>query len=333
MRVLILGGTCLTGPHIVRRLVQGGHEVTVFHRGQSVAALPAAVRTILGDKEDLPALAAAVKAVSPEVVLDMCALTEDHALGLMGTCRGVVRRVVVISSIDVYRAYARIHRFEPGSPDPVPLAEDTPLRKTLDPRVGLRYNKTAVERVVMSDPDLSATILRYPAVLGPGDYQHRLFNTLKRMDDRRPFILLEEGGARHRFSHGYAENLAVGVALAVTNERAAGRIYNVAERETPPWAERVRRIGAVTEWNGEVLSLPMEQLPPHLRHEMDLAQQWVVDTMRIREELGYAEVVAEDEALRRTIEWERANPPAKVDPAAFDYAAEDAAVVAHRWQA
>jgi hypothetical protein len=33
-----------------------------------------------------------------------------------------------------------------------------------------------------------------------------------------------------------------------------------------------------------------------------------------------------DEALRRTIEWERANPPAQVNPALFNDAAEDEAV-------
>jgi hypothetical protein len=32
-----------------------------------------------------------------------------------------------------------------------------------------------------------------------------------------------------------------------------------------------------------------------------------------------------DEALERTIEWERTHPPA-IDPAQFDYAAEDAAL-------
>jgi hypothetical protein len=50
----------------------------------------------------------------------------------------------------------------------------------------------------------------------------------------------------------------------------------------------------------------------------------VVDTTRIREELGYTEPVSRDEALRRTVAWERAHPPEEVDPQAFDYAAEDA---------
>jgi hypothetical protein len=42
--------------------------------------------------------------------------------------------------------------------------------------------------------------------------------------------------------------------------------------------------------------------------------------------LGYAEGTAPDEALRRTVAWERANPPEQIDPALFDYAEEDAAL-------
>jgi dTDP-D-glucose 4,6-dehydratase len=47
---------------------------------------------------------------------------------------------------------------------------------------------------------------------------------------------------------------------------------------------------------------------------------------RIRAELGYAEPVPLDEALQRTIAWERANPPAQEDAKQFDYAAEDQAL-------
>ena len=68
---------------------------------------------------------------------------------------------------------------------------------------------------------------------------------------------------------------------------------------------------------------PDEEVPPFLRMPGRLEQHWVVDTSRIRSELGYVEPVRRGEALRRTVEWERANPPA-IDPARFDYAAEDA---------
>ena len=57
-------------------------------------------------------------------------------------------------------------------------------------------------------------------------------------------------------------------------------------------------------------------------------QDWVLETRRLREELGFIEPIDHAEGLRRTIAWERANPPARIDPADFDYAAEDAALAA-----
>ena len=54
-------------------------------------------------------------------------------------------------------------------------------------------------------------------------------------------------------------------------------------------------------------------------------QHLVVDTSRIRQELGYQEPVPRDEALRRTIAWERETRPNDIDKL-LDYEAEDAAL-------
>jgi len=194
---------------------------------------------------------------------------------------------------------------------------------------------------VMNDSNLPATILRLPATHGPGDDKHRLFPYLKRMDDGRPAILLDEAYAGWRWSRGYVEDVAHAIALAVTDERATGRIYNVAYAETLSEAEWVKAIARVydSDWpltpdtrhpSVEVVALPSDQLPQSLRRDMfDFSQQYEVDSNRIRRELGYSEIVPFDEALRRTILWERSNPPEKLLPEDFDYAAEDAALAAN----
>jgi len=74
--------------------------------------------------------------------------------------------------------------------------------------------------------------------------------------------------------------------------------------------------------------VPDELLPTHLGLDLNAEQDLLTDTSRIRRELGYCEEVPREEALRQTVEWERANPPEKMDPEAFDYAAEDAALEA-----
>src|ERR1700737_720770 len=117
MRVFVLGGTGFVGWPVVRRLHGNGHEVVAFHRGQTRADLPAAVRTILGDRRDLASYTGEVERVGPDVVIDLIPYTELEALELMRVFRSVVRRVVALSSGDVYRNYDGLRRVGAAAPD------------------------------------------------------------------------------------------------------------------------------------------------------------------------------------------------------------------------
>src|ERR1700704_875938 len=58
MRLLILGGTGLIGPHQVRYALARGHHVTIFNRGRQKETWPGPVEELLGDRNgDLKALA------------------------------------------------------------------------------------------------------------------------------------------------------------------------------------------------------------------------------------------------------------------------------------
>ena len=94
--------------------------------------------------------------------------------------------------------------------DPTPLAESSPLRERLYPYLGIPipyqygfawddYDKILVEQTLMQQHDVPATVLRLPMVYGPGARQiaqRRFFPYLKRMDDGREVILLDERTAR-----------------------------------------------------------------------------------------------------------------------------------------
>src|SRR5213594_354358 len=82
VRVLVLGGTGFIGPDVVRDLVERGHEVTLFHRGESEPELPP-LRHIHGDRERLGESRDAFIALHPEVVLDMRPLVEKDAETVM----------------------------------------------------------------------------------------------------------------------------------------------------------------------------------------------------------------------------------------------------------
>ncbi len=333
MRILIIGGTGFIGPHVVRNLVVAGHEVTIFHRGQHEPDLPSGVRHIHNPSAEFSVteFPPEVVASKADTVLHMVAMGEQDAEVAVRTFRGIARRMVVASSGDVYAAYGVLIGTETQAARTNLLNEDSPIRKELYPYRNTargpddwvyHYDKILVEKVVVGDTELRATILRLPAVYGPGDNRHSFFPFLKRMDDHRPAILLNESHARWRWTHGYVENVAAAITAAVLDDRAAGRIYNVGEENTPTTEERVQLLAEITGWNGEIVKLPRSSLPGHLQDSYNYSCDLAYDTSRIRHELGYREQVSLLEGMRRTIASLRAHPPA-FSAAEYDYVAED----------
>jgi len=337
MKVLAIGGTGFIGQFAIPSLQEAGHEVTVFHRGGTRA--PAGAREIIGDRKDMSSHRAAFARENFDVVIDFIVSSERDAKALIQTFSGLTRRVIALSSMDVYRAMGVLRKTEPGPPQELPLTEESDLRTrshyspeemkgmhAILPWIDEDYEKISVERTLLSNRDLPATILRLPMIYGPGDYIHRFHYILKRMDDERAAIIFADDFAAWRSPRGYVENVAGAVVLAATLESAMGRTYNVCEEESFSELEWARKIAAAAGWKGDFVVVPREKAPPHLQYPGNTAQHLVGSAQRIRKELGYKEGISREEGIRRTIPWERANPPQQVFFAPFDYAAEDAAL-------
>ena len=341
MRVLLIGGNGFIGQFVVAALKQQGHQLAVFHRGTRAA--PAGVDEIRGERHQLSASAEELRRFAPDLVIDLVMSSGPQATELMNIFRGVARRVVMLSSIDVYRAVGVLHGTESGPLQAVPLTEESELRRSLHPYppesmqllrkifawVTDDYDKIPAERIVMNDPELPGTVLRLPMVYGPGDPLHRFYPVVKRIADGRDHIIFADALAGWRSPRGYVKNVAAAIALAATDARAERRIYNVCEEPSFSELEWARKIAAAMCWDGDFVVLSTERTPRHLLKPGNVAQHWTASSTRIRQELGYEESVTIEEAIPRTIRWERGNPPADALLAQFDYAAEDAAVAGH----
>ena len=189
------------------------------------------------------------------------------------------------------------------------------------------YDNILVERVALSDGDLSATILRLPMVYGPVCRSHQaplLRLDPKRIDDGRPAIRMDERTARWRAPWGYSDDVAQAVRLVVENERAAGEVYNVGESDGLDIQSWIGELAAVVGWTGRVVVMDEPCPPPNISRELNLDQHLDMDTTKIRRDLAYHETTSRREALAKTVVWDREHPPKEVDPAQFDYVAEDA---------
>jgi nucleoside-diphosphate-sugar epimerase len=341
MRFLLIGGNGFIGGFVAAQLIRQHHAVMVFHRGTKPA--PDGAEELHGDRNQLTASAPELKRFAPDVVIDLTISSASQAEELVNIFRGATQRVVMLSSMDVYRAVGIWHGTETGPLQELPLTEDSELRRNLHPYppenmqilrktfawVTDDYDKIPAERVVMNNRDLPATVLRLPMVYGPGDPLHRLYPVVKRIADKRRHIIFPQTLAAWHSPRGYVENVAAAIALAAVDERAARRIYNVCEQPCFSELEWARKIASAMLWDGDFVILPKAHTPEHLVRPGNAAQHWTASSARIRQELDYREPVATEDAIRQTISWERENPPTPVPLAQFDYAAEDAAVAAH----
>jgi len=281
LRVLMVGGTRFIGAHVAKRLSDKGAAVTVFHRGLSENPVLPSVRHVRDPEAAYPVTRFPPVLVDADwdLVVHMVMMGEADAQAAVRAFAGRAGRLVVISSGDVYRAYGRLTRLEPGPPDPLPLTEGAPLRSVLYPHreqeaaLGAYvrdYEKILAERVLMDSRGLPWTILRLPKVYGPEDNENlaTVYGFAKRPS--------------WRWTHGHVENVAAAIVLAATHPAAANRVYNVGEARTPTMGER------------------LAQLPPRQPVEpppFDYAQSIVYDTTRIRSELAYEPVLDETAAM------------------------------------
>lgn len=207
-------------------------------------------------------------------------------------------RIVMLNSFRVYRAAAQFERGLAGDPITAPLSEQAPLRTSAD--LAMVNAETELQRLPQP-----WVILRMPEIFGPG-WPALFGRYLSQMDAKRPALLLEPGQANWRCTHGYIRDVANAIAVAATHPQAERQIYNLGERDTPTIAERLHLLARAAGYKGKILVVPERMAPAHLKDELrDYRNDIIMDTGRIRRELGYTDTTPEKQIWAETVAWER----------------------------
>jgi nucleoside-diphosphate-sugar epimerase len=319
MRVLIIGGTRFIGWHIASALIRMRHSVSVFHRGSTPLEGLEGVSEILGEKENLPAYRDRFRDFHPEVVIDCIGYTESDGRRLIETFAGWIPRLIFLSSCDVYRAHAVLHRSTDDPVQSTPLTEDSPLRTNAFPYRKhascpgdwrYDYDKIPLERMLLAQPGLQTTVFRLPAVHGPRDYQFRVWEYLRKIETGRKVILLPETFSNWVWGRGYVKNIAAAICHFIGKESSSPAVFNLSDPVALAQREWVDQIARIAGWTGEIMIVPDDELPASLKVSCNFAQHWAIDSSRFRNATGFAEPFTLEESLMATIAWYRANPPA-----------------------
>lgn len=247
------------GYFLVHRLLAAGHEVTLFHRGQTPDPFGDRVTRVHGDRATAD-LASLLGGRDFDAAVDFTAYTEGDARGAVRALRGRVGHYVMISTGQVYLV-------REGYTAPA-TEEDYagPLRPApADPRDHASWvygvGKRACEDVLAEAWEAErfpATRLRIPMVNGPRDPDRRIERYVARLLDGGP-VLVPDGGA-HPTRHVYAGEVVAGILAVLAAPRTAGRAYNLCQDATPSLAELLTLLAEIVGAAPRLVPVPAAEI-------------------------------------------------------------------------
>jgi 2'-hydroxyisoflavone reductase len=163
MRILIIGGTCFLGRHLVEAALARNHELTLFNRGKSNPDLFRQLETILGDREtDVKKLQQAGR--NWDSVIDVAGYVPRIVRLSAEVLKENVGRYIYISSISVYSNFRKVGINESG---PVGKIDDEATEEITEETYGPL--KVLCERAVQNIYGERALIIRPALIVGPHD--------------------------------------------------------------------------------------------------------------------------------------------------------------------
>lgn len=179
---------------------------------------------------------------------------------------------------------------------------------------------------------LNVTHFRYPLVYGTHNICPAEWGIIRRAIDKRKPLIMPAGGLT-LISRGFAENIAHAVLLAVENPSAsAGQTYNIADDTLLHNHQWVALLSDMLNHSFELIDIPFASLPAGFRctpPQLLYRHHCVADISKIKQQLGYRDVVSVPQALQRTVDFYLKNPIKAGSEAEqnlgdpFDYAYED----------
>lgn len=322
---LVIGGTGPTGPYVVNGLVARGFDVTVLHSGRHELAEVDHVPHLHGDVFSTDGLLAVLGDRTFDVVVGMYGRLRSVAEVLVGR----TGHLVTVGGVPAYRGYFDAGRWSPAGL-PVPTAEDAPKSDEGDDGKSYRIART---ESILFELHPTATHFRYPYVYGPRQPTPREWTVVRRILDGRPHMIIPDDGLT-LITHGYVENLAHALLLAVEQpDAAAGHAFNAADEECLTIRQVAELIAEELGHGLELVSMPAS-LAPVTKPLLQAASPThrLMDLGKLKHLLGYRDLVPARQAVRLAARWlvdhrpEPGGMEERVLEDPFDYAAEDALV-------
>ena len=207
MRILMMGGTRFIGVYLTKVLVDRGHEVVLFNRGNNPAPVEG-VEQIQGDRKDASQLKEKLSGESFDAIFDNNGRELSDTQPLVEIFNGKLKHFVYVSSAGVYLPTTQMPHREGDPVDP-----------------NSRHKGKHHTEAYLAESGMPWTSIRPCYIYGPQNYNDLEAWFFDRIVRDRPVPI--PGKGRYITQFGHIQDLAEAMAGILGNEKAIGKIYNV----------------------------------------------------------------------------------------------------------
>jgi nucleoside-diphosphate-sugar epimerase len=207
MRVLVMGGTRFIGVSLTRLLVQQGHDVVLFNRGNQPAPV-SNVGQIHGDRKDAADLKAKLAGETFDAIFDNNGRERSDTQPLVELFGDRVQHFIYVSSAGVYMKSDQMPHVEGDAVDP-----------------NSRHKGKFQTEAYLAEQSVPFTSVRPVYIYGPQNYNDLEAWFFDRLVRDRPIPIPDNGMALTQWGH--VADLAAAMAAILGNSKAIGQIYNI----------------------------------------------------------------------------------------------------------
>lgn len=207
MRILIMGGTRFIGVYLTKILVEQGHEVVLFNRGNKPAPVEG-IQQIHGDRTDANQIKEKLANENFDAIFDNNGRKLGDTQPLADLFKGKVKHFVYMSSAGVYLKSPEMPHIEGDKIDPK----------------SRHYGKYETE-TYLQEQQLPWTSIRPTYIYGPQNYNPLESWFFDRIVNNRPIPV--PGNGLHITQLGHVKDLANAMVAVLGNENAIGQVYNI----------------------------------------------------------------------------------------------------------
>jgi len=200
-----MGGTRFIGVYLTQILLDQGHEVVLFNRGNK--PIPAGVTQIKGDRTQ-PTQLEKLSAETFDAIFDNNGRELSDTQPLTKIFKDRVKHFIYVSSAGVYL-----------KSDQMPHIEGDPT----DPKS--RHKGKAETEAYLSTQNIPFTSIRPVYIYGPQNYNDLEAWFFDRIVRDRPIPI--PGNGMHTTQFGHVQDLATAMAAILGNPQAIGQTYNI----------------------------------------------------------------------------------------------------------